>query len=225
MWATLRLLGPCISRDQTTFNSGVCYALMRCRYNIVVMWIACVGGLIALLVVAGALLMANRSVVAPGRALWRSVRGPGDYPMLFVSPALLRLLSASCWVHGLLLLARNVRRLLWRPLWDTVKGKSYVIGNVLLHASLLCARCAGFPPSPTAAAAARAPPSPKPGPPVFVVTQPGGGLDLAVRVTPDPEPPAPGSLAAACPKAQPGAGGAPFHQTGRMHIGGPGVRA
>lgn len=50
---------------------------VRCRYNIVVMWIACVGGLIALLVVAGALLMASRSVVAPGGALWRSMRGPG----------------------------------------------------------------------------------------------------------------------------------------------------
>ena len=70
-------------------------SLMRCRYNIVVMWIACVGGLIALLVVAGALLMANRpSVVAPGSAFWRSVRRPGVNPMLWVSPALLWLFSA-----------------------------------------------------------------------------------------------------------------------------------
>lgn len=76
------------------------------------------------------------------------------------------------------------------------------------------ARRAGFPPPPTAVAAARALPSPEPGSPVFVVTQPGGGLDLAIRVTPDSDPSAPGSAHAAYAKAQAVTRGAPLLQTG-----------
>lgn len=54
------------------------------------MWIACVGGLIALLVVAGALLMANRSVVAPSGVLWRSVRRPGAMQTALLQCAVLQ---------------------------------------------------------------------------------------------------------------------------------------
>ena len=104
------------------------------------------------------------------------------------------------------------------------QGQVICLEQCIAACFLTSARCAGLPPSPVAAGATRPPPSPKPGPPVFVVTQPGGGLDLAVRVTPDADTPAPGSHAAASAKVQASAGGDPLLQTRRMPTGGAGAR-